>query len=427
MKETLTMKEANRLQVIQQCLDKIIKVENAAMLLNLTERQIYRLKAKLKEKGVNGIMHGNRGREPANKPIKEKKQEIVDLFKLKYFDFNFAHFTEQLEIKENIKVSPETTRLILWDHQEELKEADIILEKKKRPKHRSRRERMPKYGMLIQIDGSHHDWFKTGVKYTLLGLIDDATGEVDALFSFKETTLGYMNLIKKLFREKGLAMAFYADRHSCFKITRHGGMHVNQSDDNLTQIEKALEELGIELIPAGSPQAKGRIERLFKTFQDRLVSELRLENIKTITDANIFLQTKFIPDFNKRFAREPEEPESAFRPLPKEINLDRILSVKEERTVKADNTISFEGKIYQLLPNEYRISYAKAKIEVCRFIDNSLHAFLKGEELKIKEVDKETSKKKDLSLEEFVDTLKQTKLNQPDKIALVKPDKIALA
>lgn len=427
MKEIFTMKEVNRLQIIRQCLDRTISVRDAAFLLNLSERQIFRLKAKVRQKGTVGVIHGNRGREPAVKIPDNIKNEIFNLFKTKYFDYNFTHFKEKLEEIEKINISSETVRNILWNHEEELKEIGLVLKKRKRPKHRSRRDRMSREGMLIQMDGSYHDWFKTGTKCALLGLIDDATGKVDALFFEKETTLGYMTLIKKFSKEKGLPLAFYADKHSCFKITRHGGTHVFQSDENLTQIERALEELGIKLISAGSPQAKGRIERLFGTFQNRLIPELRSNNIKNITDANIFLQNEFILDCNKKFTKIPKETEIDFRALPKTINLDRILSHKEERTVKHDNTISFKGTIYQILPNDERISYAKARVEVYLYTDNALHTFFKDKELQIKEISKENKTKKDLILEEFMLNLEKVKLTHTDKITLSKPDKITLA
>jgi len=421
--ETLTMQEVKKLSIIQKGLDKVISVSDSAKLLGLSERQVYRLRDAVRRKGALGVVHGNRGREPVNKTPDAVKDTVLRLFVDKYYDFNVNHFTEKLNEDEGLRISRETVRLILFFKKEELTRLGIVFKTKKKPYHKSRRERMPQKGIMIQMDGSYHDWFNNQQKCTLLGLIDDATGEVDGLFVKKETTLGYMHIMKRFFKEKGLPLAFYVDKHSSFKTTRHGGIHVYQNDEHDTQIQRALNELGVNLILAGSPEAKGRIERLFGTFQDRLISELRLAGIKTITDGNRFLKNKFIPHYNKKFSVKPGNNKSAFRPLPQNIDLDRILSIKQQRTVKADNTISIKGKIYQILPDEYRISYTKARVEVCEFTDQTIHVYYKDQELKIQKIGR-INKRQKQTLDVFIKSLKPT---HPDIIPLQKGDKIALA
>lgn len=404
MKErTLTMKEVSRIQAIRQCIDKVIDEESAARLLGLSVRHIQRLKKLLREYGAESFAHKNRGR-PSNNKIPDKtKEKVLDLFKTKYNGFNMKHFTEKLNKDEKIKVSYETVRLKLTNHKGELEELGIHLKTKKQPKHRTRRERMVKEGILIQTDGSDHDWFENRERSTLMGIIDDATSKVDALFFEKETTIAYMTIFKKLIKEKGIPLAFYVDRHSSLKTTRHGGLHMSQIGDKPTQVERALDELGINLIFARSPQAKGRVERLFKTFQDRLVSELRLKKIKNIVDANIFLQSEFIPDFNKRFSVKPKEEGKVYRKIPKNADIDRIFSVKEKRTVNLDNTVSHKNSIYQILPKEDKKSYARVKVDICRFTGGEVHIYDKNSELEVKLIEKKEPKEtKTLKLSDFM-------------------------
>ncbi len=253
---------------------------------------------------------------------------------------------------------------------------------------------MPKSGLLIQMDSSEHQWLsQSGI--WLIATIDDATGEVPyALFADSDSTENNMGVIKKLIELKGIPVALYTDGASHFMTQRHYSYRVNLKYDYApTQIQRALNELGVRLIIAGSPQAKGRVERVFKTFQDRLLKELKLHEISSIEEANKYLHNVFLSKFNKRFTKDPENPEPAWRVVPREINLDSVFSIKEQRTVMADNTISYKNRIFQILPDKYRISFAKAKVEVEKRLDDSIHIKYKDQYLNFKEISSGETKK----------------------------------
>ena len=235
---------------------------------------------------------------------------------------------------------------------------------------------------MLQTDGSLHDWLegRGTSKFTLIGLADDATNLAapDCRFDNHETIFGYFNLFYGTFSRYGLPLSIYADRHTIFQAFREPTLEEQlEHKKPETQVSRALRELGITLIPAGSPQAKGRIERLWGTFQDRLVSELRLANATTKEQANEILK-KFIPQYNKRFTKKPADPIKAWRPIPNNIDLLQILCIKETRTVNNDNTISWNRKILQIPKSNIRSSFAKAKVEVRHLLNGQLHVYYKN-------------------------------------------------
>lgn len=379
---TLSQKEITRYSIIKDLLDRKLKCKEVARLLNLSKRQVIRLKKKVKRDGLKGVIHGNRGRTPDIAIDKEVKETILNLYSTTYKGFNCSHFTEILEEEHDISLSSEFVRILLLD-------ANLRTKSRKAPKHRTRRDRMPREGLLIQMDTSEHDWFQDRTpKVFLIATIDDATGEVPyALFVDSDSTLNNMQVIKTLILKKGIPSALYVDRASHFKTTRHSSYRVNLTGNyEPTQIKRALNEIGINLILANSPQAKGRIERLFKTLQDRLLKEVSLLGISTIGDANRYLHKTFLPKYNSRFARPPGETKPAYRPIPNHIDLDAVFSIKEERTVMADNTISFKNRIFQILPDDRRYSYAKAKVIVEVRLDSTVHIRYKDYYLKVKEL-----------------------------------------
>lgn len=224
---------------------------------------------------------------------------------------------------------------------------------------------MPEAGMLIQMDSSRHNWIEhIPEKWWLVAMIDDATNETPyAKFYPSDTVFANMHVIRRFIELKGVFMCLYPDKASHFKTTRHGGTHYDIKEQQKdTQIERALAEPGINIIPANSCQAKGRIERLFRFFQDRLIKEMRLAGIRDYTQANRFLINKFLPWYNKRYTHPAE---SAYLPLPEDKNLDTIFCIKKERTVNHDNTISWDGQIIQIPPSNIRLSFAKAKVDAC--------------------------------------------------------------
>jgi transposase len=377
---TLNQKEITRYQVIKDTLDRKISNNKAATLLGLSKRQIIRLKNRVREADLRGIVHGNRGRTSKIAIDEETKETILNLYINIYNGFNVSHFGEFLKEAHGINISRETLRNLLLS-------CGLRSKAKSAPKHRSRRTRMSTEGLLIQMDSSEHQWLSETSTW-LIATIDDATGEVPyGLFVDTDSTENNMRVIKKLIQAKGIPTALYTYGASHFITQRHYSYRVNLRYDYApTQIQRALNELGVRLIIAGSPQAKGRIERLFKTFQDRLLKELRVHKIYSIEEANRYLHNVFIPKFNKRFSREPKYSEPAWRVVPGEINLESVFSIKEQRTVMADNTISYRSRVFQILPDKHRISFAKAKVVVEKRLDDSIHIKYKDQYLKFKEI-----------------------------------------
>jgi len=378
----LSQKELTRYGIIENTIEGYLKVDLAAEELCLSRRQVFRLKRKLREKGIEGIIHGNRGRASPRR-IPDPVRDTIDyLYRGKYDGFNISHFTEMLEEKEGIFISRETVRGILL-------EKGSYEKKKRYPQHRSFREPMPKEGMMLQFDTSDHDWLEArGPKIKLIGGIDDATKDVPwALFACQDSVEENMATFKRIIKRKGIPLSLYVDKDSKFITTRHGGLHVNiKKEQEKTQMQRAWEELGINVIYAESPQGKGRIERLWGTFQDRLISELRLEGISSLEGANEYLHSVFLSKYRQKFTRKPKVEESAYRIIPKGMDLDQILCIKEKRRVQGDNTISYKGKLYQILPTKTRFGFAKAKVEVQKHLDGTIHIFYKGEELPFKPI-----------------------------------------
>jgi len=376
----LSAKEIARYGVIENTIEGYLKADLAAEELCLSKRQVFRLKRKLREKGIEGIIHGNRGRASPRRVPDHVRDTIDYLYRGKYDGFNISHFTEMLAEREEIFISRETIRGILL-------EKGSYEKKKRYPKHRSFREPMPKEGMMLQFDTSDHDWLEgRGPRIKLIGGIDDATKDVPyALFAFKDSVEENMATFKEIVKKKGIPLSLYVDKDSKFITIRHGGLHVNiKRNQEKTQMQRAWEELGINVIYAESPQAKGRIERLWGTFQDRLISELRLEGISSLEEANKYLHNVFLPKYNKKFTRKPRVEEVAYRPIPEGIDLNQILCIKDKRQVQGDNTIGYDTRKYQILPTETRFGFAKAKVEVQKHLDGSIHIFYKGEELPYK-------------------------------------------
>lgn len=373
----LSLKEIAKYNIIRDTIKGHLRTHQAAKELGLCVRQIFRLKKTLREKGIEGLIHGNKGK-PSPRRIPERLRDRVDsLYTGKYDGFNLSHFTEMLEEREGIVLSRETVRGIL------LKKGSYE-KRKKQPQHRSWREPMPKEGMMLQYDTSDHDWLEgRGPKIKLIGGIDDATKEVPwAQFACQDSVEENMATFKRIVEKKGIPLSLYVDKDSKFITTRHGGLHVNvKRHHRQTQMARAWNELGINVIFADSPQARGRIERLWGTFQDRLISELRLEGISSLKEANKYLHSVFLAKHNRKFTRKPKLEESAYRSVPERMDLNRIFCLKEKRQVHGDHTISYKGKKYEILPTKTRFSFAKAQVEVHKCLDGSIHIFYNEEEL----------------------------------------------
>ena len=384
----MNQKEQNRLQVLNEVNLKQISIGQAADLMQVSMRHAKRLLAEYRKEGAAALAHGNRGKLPYNAIDMTIRQQVVDLAKTKYRGFNQQHFSEKLGEKEGVPLSRSTVRRIL------LKEGIASPRKRKAPKHRSRRERYPQAGMLLQTDGSPHDWLEgRGAKLCLIGAIDDATGEVVyAHFQPTETTAGYIRMLRAITYSHGLPLALYHDRHSIFKVTDHQISLDEQlaGKSPQTQLGRILEELGINSIAANSPQAKGRVERLWGTFQDRLVSELRLVGASNESEANHILK-EFLLDYNRRFIVQSKESGSAYRQPKPDFKADQVFCYKYRRVVGIDNVVQFGQQRIQILPTAHRQSYARCRVEIQARLDDTLAICYEGQILKTKSAPLEAS------------------------------------
>ena len=358
----MTPKEQSRLQVLNSLAAEHMTLEQAAELMGVSPRHTRRLLAGYRELGAAALAHGHRGRRPTNATPEALGAEVVRLARTRYADVNHTHLAELLAEREGVQIGRTTLRRVLLD-------AGLSSPRRRRPpKHRVRRQRMPRAGMLIQMDGSHHPWLgNQAPSFTLLIAVDDATGTVvSARFCEQEDANNYFLLIRALVERHGVPVALYTDRHAVFKHTPGSGL-----PSAPTQFSRAMAELGIQMIFAQSPQAKGRVERTAGTFQDRLVAELRLAGATTLEQGQAVLD-EFVPRFNRRFGVPPRYSEPAFRPPDPASCLEQVLCFKHRRKVAKDNTVRFQLHTLQLLPAPERPSYAGAAVEVLEGLDGQL-------------------------------------------------------
>lgn len=343
--------DIEKLIVIQSVIDKKRTGKEASDKLHLSERQIWRLVQKVKSKGVEGIKHGNCFIKQPRFITNEFKEHIKNL-KLSddYCDTNFTHFKELLEERENIKISYTSLYKILTEY-------DIKSKKKhkKRNTHRQRKRKSHE-GDLVQADGTPFDWFKDGNMYSIHGFIDDATGKVlGAYMCEHECLLGYLEVLRQMLKNYGIPKCLYPDKFSVFFPTKGQKLTIEEQlegkEKPTTQFKRIIDVLGIDMFPASTSQAKGRIERLWNTFQDRLVTEFKLANIKTIDQANKFLKD-YIKKYNKRFSVKAESVESNFIPVPSYLDLDLLLAIKITRKIDNSGSFTIHSKKFQILNNK---------------------------------------------------------------------------
>src|SRR5256712_2089998 len=372
----LTMKEQKRVEIIQRVFRRELRMAEAALVLGVTERHAYRVKARIRKEGVRGVVHGNRGRLCSWKLSQKNETKIVELARGKYRGFNDHHLTEKLVEEQEIEISREKVRRILRSH-------GIASPRKRRPaRHRSRRQRREAEGMMLQLDGSPHDWLQgRGPSLCLIGAIDDAISKVPAaFFEQAETSWAYLHLFSEIFSQEGFCYSAYADRHSIFWTDREPTVEEQLLGKRpKTQVGRALEELDITLIPAGSPQAKGRIERLWGTFQDRLVSELRLVGAKSKAEAQAVLD-HFLPQYNRRFSKPALVAKPAWRKV-EHKQLEQSLCFKYQRVVAKDNTVGFCGLVLALPKISPFISWAHKMVDIHVLLDGSVQIFHPGQSI----------------------------------------------
>jgi transposase len=350
-------------EVILRAIAKQITWWQAAEIIGISDRQLRRWQRRYEEHGYTGLIDRRRGRVSERQVPLTTVEEVLRLYKEQYFDFNVRHFHEKLVADHNIKLSYTWVKLALQG-------AGLVKKGRKRGVHRKRRPRRPLPGMLVHIDGSEHQWFCDHRWYDLLVVMDDATSEIYyAQLVTEESTRTVMQALREVLETKGLFCALYSDRASHFFLTPKAGEAVDH--DRLTQVGRALKELGVKLIPAYSPQARGRSERGFGTWQGRLPQELRVRGISTLEEANRFLREEYCREFNQRFSVAASERGTAFVPLRRK-DLDLVFSVQQERVVARDNTVSFANKVWQLERSKLRATLAGCRVTIHQHLDETL-------------------------------------------------------
>jgi transposase len=372
----MRLQDLKRLKVIHEAIEKHITQETAASLIGVTERQIRRIIKAVREEGDKGIIHKARGKTSPRRIPEKIKNRTLELYKKKYHDFGPTLASEKLLEIDNITISDESLRK--W-----LIEEGIWKRRRKRSGHKQWRLRKACFGEMVQMDGSHHDWLEgRGPELVLMGYIDDATNTTFGRFYDYEGTIPAMDSFHGYIRKYGIPQSVYLDRHTTYKSPRKltPEEELEGIPRALSQFERALSELGVEVIHAYSPQAKGRVERLFGILQDRLVKEMRLRGIKTKQEANDFLE-EYLPLFNRQFSIPAANDTDVHVKLPKYFNAHKALCIRTQRTVKNDHTIVVNTKLYQIEDN---ITAKKVTIE--ERMEGSLHIINNGVSLRYREI-----------------------------------------
>jgi len=374
---SMSKKEIKKYDIIKKIINQELNGTQASELLDISIRQVRRLKRKVEEFGAEGLVHAGRGKKGNRSMPEQEKEKVKRLLHERYSDFGPLFASEKLEEVHGIIRDKGTIRSImieegLWKPK---------LKKKQREKHRSWRQRRSSYGEMPQYDGSYHYWFEDrGEKCCLLATIDDANNRVWAKFDHHEGVEPTFAFWREYIDKFGKPYSIYVDRFSTYSMNHKLAL---ENPDTLTQFERAMETLNTEIIHAQSAEAKGRVENLFKTLQDRLIKELRLNNISTVEDANRFLEEDFLPRFNAKFMVEPRTDADLHKKLTKqeENKLDSIFSRQYERTVRNDFTFSYEKNWYQLTENQVVTICKGDKITVEERMDGTLHFSLRGKYL----------------------------------------------
>jgi len=350
-------------EVILKAMAKSITWWQAAEILGISVRSMRRWRARYERSGYDGLVDRRKGRpSPKRIPVAELEQ-VLTLYRQTYFDFNVRHFHEKLREEHGIELS------YTWV-KKALQGAGLVKRQIRREKHRKRRPRRPLPGMMLHIDGSTHRWFQQGRSWDLIVLLDDATNEIYyAQIVDQESTQTVMAALKHVIENYGWFCSIYSDRASHFFETSKAGARVNL--DHVTQVGRAMRELGIQMIPSYAPQGRGRSERNFRTWQGRLPQELRLRGITRVDTANEFLKTIYVEEFNRKFKVAPAQTGTAFVPLQRQ-DLNRVFSVHHDRVVNQDNTVQIAHKVLQIEPTSVRTTLAGCRVTVYEHLDDTL-------------------------------------------------------
>lgn len=385
----LSQKERRRVEILSKVKHGGMTLRKAAELLGLSYRQMLRIHARYESEGNAGLPHGLRGRESNRRFESDRRERVLQLYQGKYGDFGPTLAVEYLRKVDGEQIAVETLRL--W-----LVKAGLWQPRRRGGVHRKWRERKAHFGELVQMDGSLHDWFEgRRSKASLMVMIDDATNRTYARFFEEETTAAAMTVFGAYVERYGLPRAVYVDRDAIYKTTRDSTVEEALSSETpLTQFGRAMQELGVELILAHSPQAKGRVERRHAVFQDRLVKGMRLKQISTLEGANQYLEEEFLAELNERFTVAAREQADVHRSLGRGVKLKHVLSFQEERVVQNDWTVSWCNRHFQLSAEHQKLSLAKKRIMVSELLDGTIRLTYRGRELKRDELTERPSRKR---------------------------------
>ena len=371
---TMSQKEIERLHIIKKIETKELRVEEGAEIIRITPRQTYRVLKKVREEGSKGIIHKLRGKSSNRGYSEELKNKVIAIYRRNYSDYGPTLFTEQLVESHKISLDHETIRR--W-----LRSRAITTSMRKKRPHRRKRERRSCCGELLQFDGSHHDWFEgRGAECCLLNCVDDSTGKVYLRFAISENTQDVLLTLWDYVIKYGIPRSIYTDRNRIYK-----------AEGKLTDFGRAMKELNIETIYAHSPQAKGRVERVNRTLQDRLIKALRREGISNIAEANRFVHSKYIKEYNSRFAVNLEVPD--IHQNSDGYDLRNIFCYKTSRRVRNDYTINLAGGYIQLLKGAAPLPRPKQDVTISKWLDGSLHIYFNGQELRFEELEEKPKKR----------------------------------
>lgn len=371
---TMSQKEADRIGVVSSLESNDLTIEEAARVVKLSTRQVYRILKRVKLEGTKGIIHKLRGRKSNRGYPEESRKKIIEIYRREYWDYGPTLFSEMLVEYHNISVDHETIRK--W-----LREQAITTGIRKRRPHRRKRQRRSCYGELLQLDGSYHDWFEgRGAECCLLNCVDDATGKVYLKFVLSENTQDVLLTMWEYVKKNGVPRSIYTDRASVY-----------YAEGKLTDLGRAMKELNIEMIFAKSPQAKGRVERFNRTLQDRLIKSLRREGISNIAEANKYLNKVFTDEFNEKFSVNPELPD--VHRSANGYQLEKIFCYKTTRQLRNDYTINLNGGYIQLLKGESPLPRPKQDVTVSRWLNGQMHIYFNKQELSFTELKEKPAKK----------------------------------
>ena len=386
---TMSRKELSRVEWLVRVKQGEMSLRAASVKMKVSYRQAKRLWRRYRVRGASGLVHGLRGK-PSNRKVDDThRRRVIQLYQEKYTGFGATLAAECLLEEDQIAVPVETLRT--W-----LKREGLLKRRRKSQPHRSWRPRRERSGELVQIDGSPHDWFEgRGPKAVLMEMVDDATGRTLSRFYQEETTEAAMDLFARYAAKYGLPQALYSDHDSIYETSlKTSTEEALRGEEPLTQFGRAMKELGVHIILANSPQAKGRVERRHGVMQDRLIKKMRLKKISDIDSANRFLDGGFLTKENVKFVKQAACPKDGHRQIPKGIDLNVVLSIQEERVVQNDWTVVWQNRWFQLAAGEHKQRLVKKKVLVCRLLDGTIRLQYRGRELQWKELPQRPARKK---------------------------------